>query len=153
MHWDIRAAARTCRRDIFCPGKTCSRQVYPRQKANFLIIMCTIRNFTLWAPQEAVNSSHESTYMVKYKEAIKYVGSIFILRQKMPRRHVCPFTTCNFFTATIYLSNCQSVRLNERNKLLNTQKQNSLPHLQLIAILEQTSTSMSVFPPKRTKIK
>ena len=60
----------------------------------FLIIMHMIRNFTTLsplcvnvtahltfqppvsphgAPHEAVNSLHESTYMVKYEEAIKYV--------------------------------------------------------------------------------
>ena len=37
--------------------------------------------------------------MVKYREAIKYVGGMFILKQKMPQRrlltgHVCPFTAC-----------------------------------------------------------
>ena len=28
--------------------------------------------------------------MIKYREAIKYVGSIFILRQKTPPRHLLP---------------------------------------------------------------
>ena len=39
---------------------------------------------------EVVNRLHESTCMVKYEEAIKCVISIFILRQKMPRRHPLP---------------------------------------------------------------
>ena len=81
----------------------------------FLIIMCTVRNFTTlsphfasvtarlmimtfsftsWGPHEAVNKLHESTYMIKYEEAIKYVSSIFILRQKMPRRHLLPGGMC-----------------------------------------------------------
>ena len=75
----------------------------------FANIICMIRNFTIvspllvsatsrltimtfsftsWAPHEAVNRFHDSTYMVKYEEGIKYVGSIFIQRQKMPWRHI-----------------------------------------------------------------
>ena len=37
-------------------------------------------SFTSWAPHEAVNRLHESTYMVKDTEAKKYVQSIFIPR-------------------------------------------------------------------------
>ena len=42
------------------------------------------------APHEAVSRLHESTYMVKYKEVIKYVSSIFILRQMMQLLHLLP---------------------------------------------------------------
>ena len=45
------------------------------------------------APHDAFNRLHENTYMVKYEEAIKYVGSIFILRQKMRRLHLLPSVT------------------------------------------------------------
>ena len=77
----------------------------------FLIILYVIRNFTTlsplfasvsarltintfsftsWGTQEAVNRLHESTYMIKCEEAIKYVENIFILRQKMPQWHLLP---------------------------------------------------------------
>ena len=46
------------------------------------------------APHEAVNRLHDGTYMVKYGEAIKYVGSIFILRQKMLWMHLYPGKRC-----------------------------------------------------------
>ena len=64
--------------------------------SNYFLIICMIRNFTTLSPHFASNCdclfnyndlqfhfmghhmkrSHESTFMVKYEEAIKYVGSI-----------------------------------------------------------------------------
>ena len=55
--------------------------------------------------------------MVKYEEAIKYVGSIFILRQKMPRRHLLPggmfvLLQCEYFI-TLYSHFQASVARNQ----------------------------------------
>ena len=81
--------------------------------------MCTIRDFTILlffffasvtahltvtpsvsprgAPHKAVNRLHESTYMVKYKEAIKcqkhfYPKAKDATVASFAQQHVCPFT-------------------------------------------------------------
>ena len=86
-----------------------------------LIIMCTIRNFITLSPLFAYVTACLTIMTFSFKEAIKYVRSIFILRQKMPRPHFLPGgmlallqrkTSCNIYYGQEHLAGAGGVFTN-----------------------------------------